>query len=73
MAERRDAERRSEPEGNFADMAEGRQIGIVREFFEFLRENKKWWLLPIILALLLLGALVILGSTSAAPFIYTLF
>jgi hypothetical protein len=43
------------------------------ELWGFLRENKKWWLLPIIAALLLLGGLVILGSTGLAPFIYTLF
>jgi len=38
----------------------------------FLSENKKWWLLPILLAVLALGVLVILGGTGAGPFIYTL-
>ena len=47
--------------------------GLAREFYDFLRDNKKWWLAPIIVALLLLGALVMLGGTAAAPFIYTLF
>ncbi|MBI4060855.1 MAG: hypothetical protein HY403_05435 [Elusimicrobia bacterium] len=46
---------------------------LILEFYAFLKENKKWWLLPMILVLLALGALVILGSTAAAPFIYTLF
>ena len=48
-------------------------MGLVREFVDFLRYNKKWWLTPIILALLLVAGLVILGGTAAAPFIYTLF
>ncbi len=47
--------------------------GFFREFWDFLRYNKKWWLFPILLVLLLLGLLLILGGTGAAPFIYTLF
>jgi hypothetical protein len=47
--------------------------GLVREFWAFLCENKKWWLLPIILTVLLLGALVMLSGSAAAPFIYTMF
>ena len=43
------------------------------EFVAFLRENKKWWLAPILIAILGLGLLVLLGGTAAAPFIYTLF
>jgi hypothetical protein len=39
----------------------------------FLKERKKWWLMPLILVLLILGVLVILGGTALAPFIYTLF
>ena len=54
-------------------MAEGRQDGFVQEFLDFLRQNGKWWLAPVIIALLLLGLLVIVGGTAAAPFIYTLF
>ncbi len=53
--------------------AEQQPVGLIREFWDFLKHNKKWWLTPIILVLLLLGALLILGGTSAAPFIYTLF
>jgi len=52
--------------------AEGR-TSLVSEFWYFLKQNKKWWLTPIILALGLLGALVILGGSGVAPFIYTLF
>ena len=47
--------------------------GVVSELFEFLRQNKKLWLIPIIVVLLLVGLLIALGGTSAAPFIYTLF
>ena len=43
------------------------------EFWEYLRIRKKWWLAPVILALLVVGALVTLGGTAAAPVIYTLF
>ena len=49
------------------------QVGLLREFGDFLLHNKKWWLTPIILTLLLVGVLVVLGGTAAAPFIYTLF
>ena len=39
----------------------------------YVKESKRWWLLPVILALILTGILIVLGSTAAAPFIYTLF
>ncbi len=46
----------------------------LKEFWEFLRERKKYWLLPIVLTLGLLGGLIVLTQGSAvAPFIYTLF
>jgi fluoride ion exporter CrcB/FEX len=45
-----------------------------RELWEFLRERKKFWLLPIIIMTALLGGLIVLSQGSAvAPFIYTLF
>ncbi|MGA1769912.1 MAG: DUF5989 family protein [Steroidobacteraceae bacterium] len=46
---------------------------MIAEFWGFLGQNKKWWLAPIILVLLLLGTLAILTSSAMAPFIYTLF
>ena len=47
---------------------------IITEFWEFLRMRKRYWLFPIVLVLLLLGALIVFTETSAlAPFIYTLF
>ncbi|MHC4986813.1 MAG: DUF5989 family protein [Planctomycetota bacterium] len=57
----------------FAREAEQKSTGLLQEYWDFLRNNKKWWLTPIIVALLLVGVLIILGSTAAAPFIYTLF
>lgn len=44
---------------------------LAAEFWEFLRHNKKWWLLPILIVLLLFGVLIFLAGTGAAPFIYT--
>ena len=58
---------------DFLTQASGKQTGLVSEFVGFLKANKKWWLAPIIVAILLLGLLVVLGGTAAAPFIYTLF
>ena len=49
------------------------RTGIVAEFWHFLSQTKKWWLLPIVVILLAFGVLVFLSGTAAAPFIYTLF
>jgi hypothetical protein len=47
---------------------------LITEFWEFLRVRKRYWLLPIIIVLFLLGALIIFTETSVvAPFIYALF
>jgi hypothetical protein len=58
---------------DFERCAEQGEVGLLREFRDFLRYNKKWWLTPIVIVLLLIGAVLILGGTAAAPFIYTLF
>lgn len=49
------------------------RASFIGEFWQFLAQNKKWWLLPICVVLGLFGVLMLLGSTAAAPFIYTLF
>ncbi|MBI4684355.1 MAG: hypothetical protein HY755_04055 [Nitrospirae bacterium] len=50
------------------------KLAIFKEFWDFLRVRKKWWLAPIVIFLVLLGALIVFTETSAvAPFIYTLF
>ena len=49
-------------------------LDFIKEFWEFLRERKKYWLLPIIIVLAIFGALIVLSQGSAvAPFIYTIF
>ena len=58
---------------DFEKASEHKKLNRAQELFVFVRENKKWWLGPIIVAILLLGLLVFLGGTAAAPFIYTLF
>ena len=50
------------------------RLSLIQEFWLFLRQNKKLWLLPIVIVLVLLGALLIFAQGSAlAPFIYTIF
>jgi len=50
------------------------KLSILSELWEFLKVRKKWWLLPIILFLVLLGGLIIITQASAlAPFIYAIF
>ena len=49
-------------------------LELIREFWGFMKERKKYWLLPILIILLLLSALIVMTQGSAvAPFIYTLF
>jgi hypothetical protein len=49
-------------------------MSFIKEFWEFLRERKKYWLLPIIIVLAIFGGLIVLSQGSAvAPFIYTIF
>jgi len=49
-------------------------MSFLKEFWEFLKMRKKYWLFPILLVLLLFGALIVLSQGSAvAPFIYTIF
>ncbi len=50
------------------------KLSILNEFWVFLKQRKKWWLTPIVVTLVLLGALIVFSQGSAlAPFIYTLF
>lgn len=50
-----------------------RRPGIVSEFWLFLKANKKWWLIPVVISILFFGVLVFFSATPVAPFIYTLF
>jgi hypothetical protein len=47
--------------------------GLVAEYFIFLKQNRKWWLLPILVLVALLGGLLFFGPSPIAPFNYTLF
>ena len=50
------------------------KFNLLKEFWQYLLQNKKWWITPIMVMLLLLGALIFFTQSSAvAPFIYTLF
>ena len=49
-------------------------MSLVRELWDFMRVRKKWWLLPIIVVMFLVGSLLVFAQGSAlAPFIYTIF
>ena len=50
------------------------KLGTVKELFGFLRREKKWWLIPLVLVLVLLAVLIIFAQSSAiAPFLYPFF
>ena len=57
----------------FERLAEEKPLSLLGEFLLFIRENKAWWMVPILVVLTFLGALALLAGTGAAPFIYTLF
>jgi len=60
-------------DNTFAAQAEKPSQSFAAEFWGYLKQNKKWWLTPIILMLALMGVVLILAASGAAPFIYTLF
>ena len=61
------------PGDEFDRLSEERRSGFFAEFLGFLRQDKKWWAIPLLLTFLVLGLFAVLASTGAAPFIYTLF
>jgi len=63
----------SKTQDDFARHAQEQKRGLIREYIDFVKYNKKWWLVPIVSVLLIVGLVLILGSTAAAPLIYTLF
>ena len=57
----------------FEEASQRRRDGLLSDFWQFLSESKKWWVLPIVVVILLFAILVFLSGTAAAPFINTLF
>jgi hypothetical protein len=57
----------------FEQAGQEKELNLVQEFALFVVEERKWWLVPVLLVLGLASLMVVLGSTGVAPFIYTLF
>ncbi len=58
---------------SFASQSQARPPSVVAEFVDFLIHNKKWWLTPIVIVLLILSFFVLMTNTALGPFIYVLF
>ena len=63
----------SPQKNEFEKLNEDEQLSLFSEFYLFIKENKAYWMIPILLTLALVGFLATLSTTGAAPFIYTLF
>lgn len=46
---------------------------VLADAWQFLRDTKKWWLVPIVLALVVIGTLIVVAGTGVGPFLYTIF
>ncbi len=65
----------SDERDEFLQEAGEARVGLLAEFWDFLKHNKKWWLIPILVAIIAIGALALMSSSGGAlaPFIYPLF
>ena len=72
--EQRESEQR-EPSGGdeFAAAGKAKERGLVGELWSFMAESRSWWMLPLLIVFALLGLMLVLGATGAAPFLYPLF
>lgn len=61
------------PDSDFTRSSEQPDPGLVAEFLQFLSESRKWWLIPIVLAMGLIALAVALSASPLAPLIYPLF
>ncbi|HVU36011.1 MAG TPA: DUF5989 family protein [Opitutaceae bacterium] len=61
------------PDESFSAQSREKQPSLIAEVVHLLLHTKKWWLAPLIVVLLIMSVLIVLGSTSAGPFIYSLF
>lgn len=66
---------KNDPKGasEFARQASARRSSFLSDYLYLVKTNRKWWMLPLIGLLLGFGVLMVLASTGAAPFIYTMF
>ena len=62
-----------EDRNEFEQLAGEKSPSFVKEVWYLVSSDKRWWLAPIVIAIVILGALVMLTGTGVAPFIYTLF
>ena len=69
----KEASDRRRDAGELDRLAEQRRVGLLRQYWGLARSEKSWFLLPVLLALLVAGVFVVVGSSSLAPFIYALF
>jgi drug/metabolite transporter superfamily protein YnfA len=63
----------NETKSQFEGAGARKHASLFAEIFAMMNQNKKFWLLPIVIILLLFGVLIAFSSSAAAPFIYTLF
>ena len=63
----------NDPSDRFLEQARRARPSLIREFWQLLRDHRKWWLTPVVIALLVLCLFALLSTSAAAPFIYTLF
>jgi Family of unknown function (DUF5989) len=54
-------------------LQEASDPGFLADFWDFVKTSKKWWMLPLLAVFLVLGVILVLAHTAAAPFIYTIF
>ena len=63
----------SDSGNEFEKASNEKQANLVTEFIGFLKETRKFWLIPLIIVMLALGSLLVLTNSALAPFIYSLF
>lgn len=65
----------SEPKKSFREAGEAKELSLGQEIAQMLKHNKKYWMIPLVVFLLVLGIIVVVAATApgVAPFIYTLF
>ena len=58
---------------DFEALAAGKRRSLAAEFIDFIKHNKKWWLVPLLVVIFLLAFLALFGGSAVAPFLYPLF